>query len=72
MIATDEDSRIRSNLQARIVFPEGIHREEFVWYVEAFQIILVPHGLKIAATEKKIDFGVISFLEVLKGFVDIV
>lgn len=72
MVAADEDGGVGGNLGAGIVLPEGVHGAVFERDVQALQVMLVPHGLEIAAAEEKVDFRVFRFLQLLKGSVDIV
>lgn len=72
MIAANEDGGIRGNLGAGIVLPEGIHGAILGRDVQALQILFVPNRLEIAAAEKKVDFRVLGFLQVLKGSVHVV
>lgn len=71
MVAADEDGGVRGNLSAGVVLPEGIHGAVARWDVQALQVVLVPHGLEIAATYEEVDFGVVGFLQLLKGSVHI-
>ena len=61
VIASDEQSWVRRFQLSAVVLVKSPHLAVFNRHRHAFQVSLVPYGLKIAATYQQVDFDVFFF-----------
>jgi len=70
VVAADENGEHRRRLLARVVLVEGAHFAVFLRHGHAIQVVLVAHGLEVAAAQQQVHLDVFLLLEVRQSFVN--
>lgn len=70
VVAADEDCENRRRLLTRVVLVESAHFSVLLRHGHAIQIVLVAHGLEVAAAQQQVHLDVFLLLEVRQSFVD--